>query len=97
MGQESARYNRVHLLSCQVLQVSPVLRVLMAGPVVQASMEVPVDQENLADQEDQGCQATRVRQVGTGSRDRLESKETQVSHQSRNNDAVNPNLPKTHF
>lgn len=62
----------------KVLQVSPVLRVLMAGPVVQASMEVPVDQENLADQEDQGCQATRVRQVGTGSRDRLESKETQV-------------------
>lgn len=62
----------------KVLRVSPVLRVSTVGPVGQVSLELPVDQGNLADQEDQGCQETRVRQVGTGSQDRLESKETQV-------------------
>ena len=66
------------MLSCQVHLVSPVLRVLTVGPVPQVSLELPVDQESLADQEDQGCQERRVRQVGTGSQDRLESKESQV-------------------
>lgn len=73
----------VHLLcvlSFQVLLVSLVLRVLTAGPAPQVSLELPVDQESLADQELQGCQEKRVRQVGTGSQDQLESKESQVSH-----------------
>lgn len=61
----------------KVLLVSPVLRVSTVGPVPQVSLELPVDQESLADQEDQGRQETRVRQVGTGSQDQLESKETQ--------------------
>lgn len=43
----------------------------------QVSLELPVDQESPADQEDQGCQERRVRQDGTGFRDRLESKESQ--------------------
>lgn len=61
----------------KVLRVTPVRRVSTVGPVAQVSLEVPVDQENLADQEDQGFQETRARQVGTASQDRLESKETQ--------------------
>lgn len=54
----------------------------MVGPVPQVSLGLPVDQESLADQDHQGCQETRVRRVGTGSQDRLESKESQVSHGS---------------
>ncbi len=51
----------------------------MACLVPQVSLELLADQESPADQEHQGCQERRVRQVGTGSQDRLESKESQVS------------------
>lgn len=61
----------------KVLPASLVPRVSMVGLVPQVSLARLVDQESLADQEDQGCQERRVRQVGTGSRDRLESKESQ--------------------
>lgn len=64
-------------LDSKVLLVFLVLRVLTAGPVPQVSLELPVDQESLADQERQGCQETRVRQVGMGSQVQLESKESQ--------------------
>lgn len=66
------------LIFCQVLLVSLARRVSMVGPVAQVSLELLEDQESLADQEDQGCQETRVRQVGMGSQDLLESKESQV-------------------
>lgn len=61
----------------KVLLVSLVLRVLMVGQVPQVSLEPLVDQENLADQEDQGSPERKVRQVAMGSRDQLESKESQ--------------------
>lgn len=64
----------------QVLLVSLGLRVWTVDPVPQVSLELPVDQESPADQEDQGCLERRVREVGTVSQDRLESKESQVSH-----------------
>lgn len=74
------RCHLLRVLFCQVLLVSPVLRVLTVGPVRQVSLELLVDQESLADREHQACQERRVRQVGTGSQDQLESKESQVSH-----------------
>lgn len=61
----------------KVLLVSPVPRVSTADPVAQVSLELPVGQESPVDQEDQGCLERRVRQVGMGSQDRLESKESQ--------------------
>lgn len=68
-------------LACQdskVLLVSPVLRVLTVGQVHQVSQEPQVDQESPVGQEDLDCLERRVRQVGTGSQDQLESKENPV-------------------
>lgn len=67
-------------LACQdfkVLLVFQDLRVSTVGPVLQVLLVHLVDQESLADQEDQGCQEIRVRQVGMGSQGQLESKESQ--------------------
>lgn len=57
--------------------VSPVLRVSTEGPVPQVSRELQVDQERLVDRGGLDYQERRVRQVGMGSQDRLESKESQ--------------------
>lgn len=68
------------ILVCQdskVLPVSLVPRVLTVGPVPQVSLELLVDRESLAGQEHQVYQERRVSQVGTGSQDQLESKESQ--------------------
>lgn len=47
------------------------------SPVPQVSLEPQEDQESLADQVHQGCRERKVRPVGMGSLDRLESKESQ--------------------
>lgn len=57
--------------------VSLAPKVSTVGPVPQVSLELRADQESLVDREDLDFQETRVRQVGMGSQDRLESKENQ--------------------
>lgn len=73
MLKETLAYqdSKVHL-------VSLVLRVLMVAQVHQVSQVPQVDQESPVDQEDLDCPEKRVRQVGTGSQDQLESKENPV-------------------
>jgi len=76
------------LLSCQAPLVSVVLKVLMEDLESQVVQEVQVDQESLVEQDHLECLEIRVRQVGMGSRDQLESKETQVSYRSYGVDAA---------
>lgn len=61
----------------KVPPVSPAPKVSTVGLVPQVSLALRADQESLADREDLDFQETRVRQVGTGSQDRLELKESQ--------------------
>lgn len=52
----------------------------MVSLVVPVYLEDQVDQESLVDQAPLDCLEIRVRQVGMGFQDQLESKETQASH-----------------
>lgn len=77
-----ARVDLLFLLSCQVLLVSPVLRVLTVCPVPQVAQELQADQENLVHKDSLVHQERKVRQVAMGFQDQLESKEKQVSHRA---------------
>lgn len=66
------------VLYVQVLLVVQVRRVLMVALVALVLMELPEDQENLAVQDQQGCQERKVSLVVMEFQDQLESKENQV-------------------